>query len=399
MATVKLKYRSSTVSGKEGTLYFQIIHDRVVRQLATSYRIFNDEWNGAKSMIVCGADAARNQSLTGIRDSIRWDIERLNRIINDFDKRGYAYTPDDVTAEFQRISHEHTLFNFMQREITQLQQRGKIRTSETYQTTLNSYRDYRKGEDIMLDAITSDEMQLYEGAMTARGLCPNTTSFYMRILRAVYNKAVEKGITEQKYPFKHVYTGVSKTIKRAITLDDIKRVKTLELPANTSLFLARDLFLFSFYTRGMSFVDMAHLRCKDVQCGCITYRRHKTGQLLTIKIEKCTQEIIDRYHNPDSDYVFPIIKTAGREYREYKNALKLINVRLKEIGRMIGTPIKLTTYVGRHSWGSAAKTSNIPISVISESMGHDNETTTQIYLASLDTSVIDQANAKILKKL
>jgi integrase len=251
----------------------------------------------------------------------------------------------------------------------------------------------------MLDAITSDEMQLYEGSMTARGLCPNTTSFYMRILRAVYNKAVEKGMTEQKYPFKHVYTGISKTVKRAISLNDIKRVKALELPANTSLSLARDLFLFSFYTRGMTFVDMVNLRCKDVQCGCITYRRQKTGQLLNIKIEKCTQEIINRYHSPDSDYVFPIIKTVGREYREYKNALKLINVRLKEIGRMIGTPIKLTTYVGRHSWGSAAKTSNIPISVISESMGHDNETTTQIYLASLDTSVIDQANAKILKKL
>jgi integrase len=136
-----------------------------------------------------------------------------------------------------------------------------------------------------------------------------------------------------------------------------------------------------------------------MECGCITYRRQKTGQLLNIKIEKCTQEIINLYHNPNSDYVFPIIKNVGREYREYKNALKLINVRLKEIGRMIGTPIKLTTYVGRHSWGSAAKTSNIPISVISESMGHDNETTTQIYLASLDTSVIDQANAKILSKL
>jgi integrase len=399
MTTVKLKYRQSTVSDKEGTLYFRLIHDRVVRQLATDYRIFNSEWNNSKSVIKTGANATRNQVLAGIRESIHRDIERLNRIINDFEKRGYAYTTDEVIAEFQRIMQEHTLFNFMQREIAQLQQRGKIRTSETYQTTLNSFRKYRKGEDIMIDAITSDEMQLYEGSMTARGLCQNTTSFYMRILRATYNKAVEKGITEQKYPFKHVYTGISKTVKRAIPLNAIKRVKALELPANTSRSLARDLFLFSFYTRGMTFVDMANLRRKDVQCGCITYRRQKTGQLLNIKIEKCTQEIINRYHNPDSDYVFPIIKTAGREYREYRNALKLINVRLKEIGRMIGTPIKLTTYVGRHSWGSAAKTSNIPISVISESMGHDNETTTQIYLASLDTSVIDQANAKILSKL
>jgi hypothetical protein len=85
MATVKLKYRPSTVSGNVGTFYFQIIHDRVVRQLATGYRIFDDEWNCAKSMIVNGSDATRNQVLAGIRDSIRWDIERLNRIINDFE--------------------------------------------------------------------------------------------------------------------------------------------------------------------------------------------------------------------------------------------------------------------------------------------------------------------------
>jgi hypothetical protein len=116
----------------------------------------------------------------------------------------------------------------------------------------------------------------------------------------------------------------------------------------------------------MTFVDMANLRRQNLQSGYITYRRQKTGQLLNIKIEKCAQEIINRYADPKSDYIFPIIKTAGCEYRQYKNALKLINVRLKEIGRLIGIPIKLTTYVGRHSWGSAAKTGNIPLSVISE---------------------------------
>jgi hypothetical protein len=84
--SIKLKFRSSSVADREGTLYFQIIHDRVVRQLATGYKIFDDEWNSAKSMIVNGSDATRNQVLTGIRDSIRWDIERLNRIINDFEK-------------------------------------------------------------------------------------------------------------------------------------------------------------------------------------------------------------------------------------------------------------------------------------------------------------------------
>jgi integrase len=395
--SIKLKFRPSTGSAKDGMLYLQLIHNRIVRQLPTGHRISVDEWDSKKSTIVDGTDASRNKILADIRHSIRLDIQRLIHI--DLNQRGYAYSPDETIAEFQRISREHTLFNFMQHEISQLQQRGKFRTGETYQSGLNKFRNFRNGRDIMLDEITSDEMQLYEGTMARQGLCPNTTSFYMRILRAVYNKAVEKGITEQKHPFKHVYTGISKTVKRAIQLNDIRRVKALELPAGTSLSLARDLFLFSFYTRGMTFVDMANLRRQNLQSGYITYRRQKTGQLLNIKIEKCAQEIINRYADPKSDYIFPIIKTAGCEYRQYKNALKLINVRLKEIGRLIGIPIKLTTYVGRHSWGSAAKTGNIPLSVISESMGHDNETTTQIYLASLDTSVIDQANAKILKKL
>jgi integrase len=287
----------------------------------------------------------------------------------------------------------------MERVIVQLKLRGKVRTSETYQATLNSFKRYRNDEDLMLDALTSDELLLYESYMVQRGVCPNTTSFYMRILQAVYNKAVEKGLIEQKNPFTHVYTGVSKTVKRALLLPDIKRIKNLDLSLHPTLAFARDIFLFSFYMRGMSFIDMAHLRKNDLKGGIISYRRHKTGQQLVVKVEQCAQEIIDRYHDETSSYLLPIITSEGDERHQYRNALHSINNRLKEIGKMIGSPIKLTTYVGRHSWASAAKSNNIPISVISESMGHENERTTQIYLASIDTSVIDDANAKILSFL
>jgi integrase len=149
----------------------------------------------------------------------------------------------------------------------------------------------------------------------------------------------------------------------------------------------------------MAFIDIAYLKKQNLRNGFIIYRRHKTGQELFIKIEKCMQDIIDRYSNPDVDYLFPIIVRNKDEYRQYRNALRRINNKLKEVAEMIGLSINLTTYVGRHSWGSAAKNSNIPISVISECMGHNNEHTTQIYLASLDTSKMDKANEKILRKL
>jgi integrase len=371
----------------------------VIRQLTTGYKLFESEWHGKDSTIVMGRDLQRNELLMDIGESLRLDTKRLNRIIREFDRRDVAYTADEVIAEFRRISQDCTLFNFMQSLIVQLRKCGRLRTGDTYQSALNSFREYRNGKDIIFDVITSDVIQLYEASMLNRGVCANTTSFYIRILRSVYNRAVEQGLTEQNHPFKSVFTGVCKTVKRAVTLDDIKRIKSLDLSSNTGLSLARDLFMFSFYTRGMSFVDMVYLRRNCVRGGVIIYHRRKTGQLLSIKVEECMQEIIERYHNPDSEYVFPILKTAGQEYREYRNALRLVNVKLKEIGELIGLPIRLTTYVGRHSWGSAAKTNNIPISVISESMGHHSEAMTQIYLASLDTSVIDQANAKILKKV
>jgi integrase len=399
MTSIKLKFRPSLRSGNEGLLYYQIIHNRVVRQLSSGYKVFNSEWNASKSLLMNGVDAHRNQVLNDIRTGIQRDMERWHRIIQELECRGLSYHSDEVIAGFQRVQQEHSLFRFMECVIAQLRQRGRVRTADSYQSALSSFRTYRKGEDLLLDAITSQELLTYEASMARRGLCPNTTSYYMRILRAVYNRAVEEGMIEQKYPFKAVYTGVSKTVKRAISLSYIRRLKQLELPVNSSLALARDLFLFSFYTRGMSFVDMIHLRKQNVQGGIICYRRRKTGQLLTIKIEKCMQKLIDRYQREDSEYLFPMIHSAENAYRDYRNALKLMNVRLKEIGRRIGTPIKLTTYVGRHSWGSAAKMNHIPLSVISESMGHDSEQTTLIYLASLDTSVINQANAKILNKL
>ncbi|MBR4886592.1 MAG: site-specific integrase [Muribaculaceae bacterium] len=301
---------------------------------------------------------------------------------------------------YQVLQNQQSLFKFMQTIITQLQQMGKQRTSETYRSTLKSFMQFREGKDVRLKDIDSDLMLMYEAYLSNRGLTKNTTSFYMRILRAVYNRAVEKELTSQRFPFKHVYIGIDKTIKRAISLKAIKQIKCLDLSLLPSLDLARDMFLFSFYTRGMSFVDMAYLKKKDLSNGVLSYCRRKTGQQLFIRWEKCMQEIVDKYDNPISEYLLPIIKPMkGDERKQYKNAMYLINRKLKTIGNMVGVQQPLTMYVARHSWASAAKSKNVPISVISEGMGHDSEMTTQIYLASLDTGVVDNANSMILSSL
>ena len=405
------------VDGKEGGLYFQIIHNRVVRQLNTDYKVFAEEWDAESESVVVNGN--RSNLLLGIQERLAWDVARLEKVVRSLETERRRFTTDDVITMFHKLTKESSLFTFMHGVIAQLKQLGKVRTSETYTATLKSFMAFRDEQDVPLDGISSDMMLMYEAHLKARGVRMNTISFYMRNLRAVYNRAVEKGLTQPNNPFRHVYTGVDKTVKRAIPIKAIKALKELDLSMKPSLDFARDMFLFSFYTRGMSFVDIAYLKKTDLQNGILTYRRRKTGQELSIKWEKCMAEIIAKYPENKTDYLLPIIKEEGNgrnsvshqaclngrvvtdegkanERRQYDNTLHLVNYRLKELSTMLKLQRPLTMYVARHSWASAAKSKNVPLSVISEGMGHDSEATTQIYLASLETSVVDKANKMIL---
>lgn len=397
MASIKIKFRPSTVEGKEGGLYFQIIQNRVIRQMTTDYKIYAHEWDAKMESVV--VNGTRANILCSIKERMEWDLSRFERIVRQLEQERRKYTADDVITLFHKVTKETSLFSFMHSVIIQLRQLGKIRTSETYTATLKSFMEFREEQDVPLDGVNSDLILLYEAHLKAKGVRMNTISFYMRILRAVYNRAVEKELTPQKYPFRHVYTGVDKTVKRAVSVKVIKALKELDLSMKSSLDFARDMFMFSFYTRGMSFVDMAYLKKTDLQNGILTYCRRKTGQQLTVKWEKCMEEIIKKYPSNRSAYLLPIIKEQGNERKQYDNALHLVNYRLKDLSRMLKLQRPLTMYVARHSWASAAKVRNVPLSVISEGMGHDSEKTTQIYLASLEASVVDKANKMILELL
>lgn len=399
MATVKVKYRPSVREEKEGTIYYQIIHNRVIRQIRTDYRIFREEWDSGKHAVTI-TTGGREAFLRTVKDSMARDLKRLNTVIDKLGSNGGNFTADDVVTKFQEPADEPCFSGFMEEVIARLERLGKTRTSETYTAALNSFMRFREGRDIPLDEISPDLMEEYEAYLKGCGVSLNTVSFYNRILRAAYNRAVEKGLTPQRHPFRNVYTGMEKTVKRAIPFEAVRKIKGLDLSLKPAPDFARDMFLFSFYTRGMSFVDMAYLRKSDLKNGILSYRRKKTGQQLHIRWERCMGEIVEKHPNVTTEYLLPVITDpTASERRQYENALHLVNRKLKKVAEMAGISVPLTMYVARHAWASIAKSKNIPLSVISEGMGHDSETTTQIYLASLDTSVIDEANGRILNDL
>ena len=180
----------------------------------------------------------------------------------------------------------------------------------------------------------------------------------------------------------------------------IKKIKSMDLSFKPATEYARDIFILSFMLRGMSFIDMAFLKKTDLSNGYVTYRRRKTGQKLIIEWTQDMQAIVDKYPTAGSEYLLPIIRNPNSiAIYAYRNAGYRINRHLRLIAHALDIQIPLTMYVARHSWASAAKAKGIPISVISEGMGHDSELTTQIYLASLDTSVVDRANSLLLREL
>lgn len=202
---------------------------------------------------------------------------------------------------------------------------------------------------------------------------PQHNIFLYQNFKSGLYRAVENEIIENRNPFRHVYTGVDKTVKRTLPIAIIKKIKTLDLELIPALDFARDMFMMSFMLRGMSFIDMAYLQKTDLRNGYITYRRRKTGQQLTIEWTKEMQMLLDKYPENESDYLLPIIRNTGTNERyTYRNVGYNINHNLKTIAKKVGITIPLTLYVARHSWASAAKAKGIPLSVISEGMGHDS---------------------------
>lgn len=276
-----------------------------------------------------------------------------------------------ITEDMKQKKQKITFLSWLGLQASELRDAGKFSTARNYRRALSSfvafsasyygpggeYRGYPAG---MPDWPDESTIRKYSTWLQRRGVVRNTVSFYMRILRSAYNKAADSGIVIQQHPFSHVYTGVDKTRKRAVDEDIIVRLQSLDLAGKPSLALARDMFIFSYCTRGMAFVDMAFLKKHDIYGDTISYSRKKTGQRMYVHIEKCVRTILDRY---------------------------------------CGSDVRLSSYIARHSWASNARKYNIPLSIISAGMGHDSEKTTMIYLASLDNSEIDNANRKIVARI
>lgn len=291
--------------------------------------------------------------------------------------------------------------SFTKELIVKARQTGKYSTAEIYSSALHSLQSFSDCPAIRFDEITPGLIKSFEQHLLRKNLHGNTVSLYLRMLRSIFNQAVDTGAAtlHTREIFKNVFVGCDVTAKRAVKPVLIGKLLQTDLSLYPQLEFSRDLFLLSFYLQGMPFVDLAYLRKSNINGSLLVYRRQKTDQPLCITVEKCAAAIIKRYARKckDTPYLLPILTEMGEAgYKQYKSALRLYNKHLHQISALIKISPALTSYVARHTWASTARENGVPVSVISKGMGHSSEKVTYVYLESLDNKTMRDANKKVI---
>lgn len=297
------------------------------------------------------------------------------------------------------------VLTFMKEVADGLQMGGNFGTAHVYRSSLNAIIAYCGGEDFTFNEITPEWLKGFEIHLRKRKCSWNTVSTYMRILRAVYNRAVENN--EAKYIprlFRYVYTGTRAEHQRALETGDVEKIFAgliLLSGVNPAMQRARHFFILMFLMCGMPFVDLAYLRKSDLHGNVITYRRRKTGRPLSVTLTNEAMRIVRMYMNQDvhSPYLFSFLRSPEgtmEAYREYQLALRSFNRQLLILGEFLGIPNRLSSYTARHTWATTAYYCEVHPGIISQAMGHSSITVTETYLKPFQNKKIDEANKLII---
>ena len=406
MGTVKVVIRKCRKL-KDGRypLAIRLTHKRKVKYVFTGYSALESEWDGKYPTYLNNKHPNQNElnqhlvQLYGNAINHQLELEQLRK----------PFTVYDLHSKVVQKSSTKTLLGFSTGVINQLTKAGRIGNAECLKTAMNVVKKFSNGKDFHFEEIDNKWLTDFETYHYSRGNTSVSLGVYLRSIRSIFNKAIKYNIVnESYYPFgRNKYTipsGPSR--KRAISKDDIIKIEKLILEKDSYMWHARNYFLFSFYTMGMNWSDMAHLKMKNIVNGRIEYIRlktkRKTVKAFTIKINSKIEEVLSHYTpNKSMDqYIFPIIGRTNNPTiirKDIKNRLKRYNKSLKKIGNLCGIEEKLTSYVSRHSWATIAKKSGVEINIISDALGHHDSQVTRTYLDSFGSEEIDNINEFVIQ--
>ncbi len=434
MAKVTLKLDRRNKPKKDGTypLCIQLSHSKKTRYIGLKYSLTVENWDevslspkdvpNAKHI---GVKVRSQLSLAEqFLDATELELAALTidevktKIIAEiFAKRS---TPESVKRRYiQRVLNKESFTAFAYEKMDRLDKAERFGSKGAVQTAYNALKKFKgytledTHENILFADLDTKTIKNFVAYLLGQGCSSSTARSYLAQIRALFNEAIEEELLEEKIsPFRKGFKMPKsrKTKKRALTAEQIEAIRKLDLEEGTYLWRARNYFLFMFNSMGLNFIDLVQIKKSQLfqtkydnegklMAGRIEYDREKTNHSFSIKLTQESLRILNDYDvskKKTHDYIFPFdYENSEKGRKRYEQYRKTVNGHLKKLAKLAGIDEKLTTYYARHSWATIGKRNNLPITLISEALGHADTKTTETYLASFDDEILDAANEMI----
>lgn len=275
--------------------------------------------------------------------------------------------------------------------VCNLKRDGRFSTASLYSNSIRSLCEFLEHDDVAFSEINPSLLKRYEQYLFRGQHKPNTISTYMRMLRAIYNKAVDAGYAKYRHNLFHkVYTGIDRSHKRAL---DMPQLRILLNSCVKSIVLRKiqQIACVMYRLCGIPFVDLQRISVDSIKDGALSYCRQKTGKSVSVPVLSDTKKALYSLDLGNAD----LNTEAG--YRQYQSSLRKFNAGLSRLAKKLGIKGHVSSYTLRHSWATTALHSHVPVELISSALGHSDIRTTQIYLKGFNVGEIAKANRKILR--
>jgi len=403
MTSIKVLIRSKKLKNGEHPIILQILKNGKAKIFSIGFSCHKKHWNVKLGEI--RASHPNHLQINRVLDKVK---VRARNILSDFILEEKDFTLEAFEKRFRLDARKtnQNIFDFWDEIIAEFRLAGRMGNARVNADSKRALLRFNRTTVLNFREVDITLLQKFEAHLRSRGGTDGGIGVRMRALRAIYNTAIDRKLVNPSfYPFRtyKISKLKGKAIKKALTLNEIKRIEHLDFQEDTdSIAKFRDYFIFSFYTRGMNFADMMYLKRENIGGDYIYYTRAKTKGRFSIKILPPVRLILDKFMElkNDNPYVFPIILKTGLSPSQLENrknkVIKQYNKALKEIAQLAGVQKTVTSYVARHSYATCLKNKGVSTDVISESLGHSDIKVTQAYLKEFENSVLDEASELLL---
>lgn len=366
------------------------------KRYATKYHATPVEWEKINSSNL------RDEELKKIKKGLQAIESKAEKMLSKISPFSFVAF-EEAFFNKEAAKHSNTLKYWFNKYVSQLNESGRIGTSISYNTTINSINSFRK--NLSLHDITPGLLQDYENHLLSEGKSVSTVGIYMRQLRAIINQAIDAGvISSDKYPFKKYQIPAGRNIKKALSEAELNKLLSYK-PLTANAQKAIDFWLFSYLCNGMNFADIIELKPGNINGNYLQFIRVKTKRTkkkdlrpIKVGLNPRAIEIIKRQKStdPGNPYLFPVLQeglTPLTTKHRCQRFIKWVNGKMEAIRTDLKIEQKVGTYAARHSFSTVLKRKGVPTEFIRESLGHSSLVTTESYLDSFTDDVkLEYAN-------